>query len=129
MPSRKSWGGLSLASVAWTFAVAGTATPVEAQESTVDRARLEAVLVELERGDVPVEELTSIAVAAQSVELRQIMDELTRSREEVRALRERYVDDYPPIRDRLETIAQIEGVAIPRVVRGILGSLPGLDEV
>ena len=124
----KDFGYLWLALAASAAAAAGAPSPMQAQETLPDRARLEAVLSELERGEVPLDELMSIPTAEESRELHSVVEDLVRFRSEVRELRERYVDEYPLIQERLTTIAIIETKAIPRVVEGLIASLPGSDK-
>jgi len=112
-------GRMSVGVAIWAVAMAGALTPTQAQESG-DRTRLEAVLVEVERGNVSIEDLEAIPVAAESRELRSAVSDLVRAREQLRVLRDRYSDDYPPIQDLLATIETVETRAIPTVLRGLI---------
>jgi capsular exopolysaccharide synthesis family protein len=96
---------------------------VEVEELERDRVRLQEILDEIDQGTVRIEALELVEAAASSSELRRILDELVDTRSELRALRDRYADDYPPIQDLLAEIQSIEGSAIPRVVGGIVSEL------
>ncbi|MDH3208514.1 MAG: hypothetical protein OEO79_18080 [Gemmatimonadota bacterium] len=89
------------------------ASAVQAQDSGRERARLEAVLEELNSGNVSLEELEAIPSAAQSSELRYILQDRAQAQSEVRE-----------IQDLQFRIASIETVAIPRVVQGLIADLP-----
>ncbi len=88
-----------------------------------DRLRLEAVASRFGSGEVRIEALEMIPTAAESTELRQILGELVDARSDLRALQNRYTDDYGPIQDKMAQIASIEGEHIPNVVNGLLGAL------
>lgn len=96
---------------------------VQLEQLRRDRGRLQDVADGFGGGPVRIEALEVIPAAANSSELRQILAELVEARSELRALRNRYADNYPPIQDLLVRIATIEGEAIPRVVDGVLGEL------
>lgn len=88
-----------------------------------DRTRLQATLEGFGDGPIRIEALELIPAAAGSSELRSILDQLLEARSELRALRDRYADDYPPIQDLLVQIRTLESGAIPRVVQGIIAEL------
>ena len=96
---------------------------VEVEQLRHDRSRLEAALRGFANGPVRIEALEVIPAAAGSPELRRILHELAEARSELRALRHRYADDYPPIQDLLGRLLTIETRAIPRVVQGIINEL------
>lgn len=127
LPTRSTVWSRALVAAVGTALVAGTLTSVAAQQVPTDRARLEAVLHQLADGLLPLDELRSIPIAEESQELQRVIEDLRGTRAELRALRDRYVDEYPPIQERLSTIATIESVAIPRIVRGLIADLPGSD--
>ena len=88
-----------------------------------DRQRLRALAEESRAGNVRIEALEVVPSAANSSELRILLDALVQARSELRVLRDRYSDDYPPIQNLLATISSLETGAIPRVVSGILTTL------
>lgn len=96
---------------------------VEVEALRRDRSRLQAALASFSDGGVRIEALEVIPSAAGSSELRRILDELVEARSELRALQDRYADDYPPIQDLLVQIGTIESRAIPQVVQGIVDEL------
>ncbi|MGD2047382.1 MAG: hypothetical protein PVH96_14295 [Gemmatimonadota bacterium] len=119
-------GRASIAVAIWGVAMAGARTPTQAQ-GIGDQARLEAVLVQVESGNVSIEQLEAIPATAESQELRSIVGDLVRAREQLQVLRDRYSDDYPPIQDLLSTIEAIETRAIPTVVRGLVATQRSRD--
>jgi capsular exopolysaccharide synthesis family protein len=97
---------------------------IEVEQIRRDRARLTTALRGSgDDGQVRIEALEVISAAAQSSELRSILDELVELRSQLRVLSDRYRDDYAPIQDLVMQIETIESVAIPRVVEGILAEL------
>ncbi|MGD2046541.1 MAG: polysaccharide biosynthesis tyrosine autokinase [Gemmatimonadota bacterium] len=91
-----------------------------------DRQRLAAALRSFDdAGEVRIEALEVIPSARESSELRRILDDLVDARSELRVLRDRYSDDYPPVQNLLGQIQSIEQRAIPRVVGGIIEQLDG----
>lgn len=96
---------------------------VQLEQIRRDRARLQAALDEFSNGPVAVETLEVIPAAARASELRLVLDELVELRSELRALRNRYSDDYPLIQDLLVQKESIEQGAIPRILRDIIAEL------
>lgn len=97
---------------------------VQVEQLRRDRVRLESAVNSFQsEGSVRIEALEIIPAAASSSELRVILNELVDARSQLRALRQRYEDDYPPIQDLLAQVANIEGDAIPRVASGIISDL------
>jgi capsular exopolysaccharide synthesis family protein len=96
---------------------------VEVEELRRDRTRLQLIVDDFGVAPVRIESLEVIGAAAQSSELRKILDELVDLRSRIRVLRDRYADDYPPIQDLMVQIESLEEGAIPRVVRGIMRDL------
>jgi capsular exopolysaccharide synthesis family protein len=89
-----------------------------------DRQRLSSALESFDdAGEVRIEALEVIPSARESSELRRILDDLVDVRSELRVLRDRYSDDYPPVQELLGQIRSIEHQAIPRVVGGIIEQL------
>jgi capsular exopolysaccharide synthesis family protein len=96
---------------------------VQLEQIREDRGRLEAALDAFSGGEVAIERLEVIGPAAASSELRRSLDELVDVRANLRALQDRYSDDYPPIQDLMVAKESLEQGAIPRVVRGIVSEL------
>ena len=95
------------------------ASAVQAQDSGRERARLEAVLAELNSGNISLEELEAIPSAAQSSELRYILQDRAQAQSEFR--------EDSQIEDLLSRIESIETVAIPTVIRGLIANLSAAD--
>lgn len=94
---------------------------VRIEEIRRDRSRLQVALEgSADAGRVRIEALEVIEAAANSSELRRILDELVAARSQLRALEGRYERDYPPIQQLNTQINAMESSAIPRVVDGIL---------
>lgn len=102
---------------------------VQVQQLSRDRARLQAIVDDFDDGVVRVEALEIVPAAASSSELRRILDDLVEARSQLRVLRDRYADNYPPIQDLLAQILTIEGTAIPRVVAGVMEDLETQERV
>jgi len=88
-----------------------------------DRARLRGTLRAFDdSGELPIEALEVIPAARTSSELRRILDDLVDARSELRGLRSRYSDDFPPVQEVIREIESIEQQAV-RVVNGIIAQL------
>lgn len=96
---------------------------VQVEQLRRDRSRLETVREQFAQSGVRIEALEVVPAAAASSELQQILAELVEARAQVRALRDRYADGYPLVRDALIRIETLEREAIPRVVDGIIAEL------
>jgi capsular exopolysaccharide synthesis family protein len=97
---------------------------LELDEVRRDRDGLRAALQSSEgSGEVRIEALEMIPSARASSELGRILDDLVDDRSSLRVLRNRYSDDYPPVREVLERIESIEQQSIPRVVNSIISEL------
>lgn len=96
---------------------------IQLEQLRRDRVRLQAAYDGFSDGPIRIEALEVIATAAASSELRRILDELVDARSQLRVLRDRYADDYPPIQNLLVQVESIETRAIPRVVLGIINEL------
>lgn len=102
---------------------------VQVQQLSRDRERLQRIVDDFDRGVVRVEALELVPAAASSSELRVILADLVEARSELRVLRDRYQDDYPPIQDLLAQIETLEAQSIPRVVQGIMDELSTQEAV
>ncbi len=88
-----------------------------------DRERLQSIADTLAQGTMSLEALQGVAAATSSLELSRVLQELVDARAQLRALRDRYSDDYPPVQDQLTRIHTIETEAVPRVLTSILSEL------
>jgi len=93
---------------------------VDLEQIQRDRQRLQGIVDSLPSTGIRIEALEGIPAVSSSVELRPIFEELVNDRSQLRVLRDRYSDDYPPIQELLTRTRTIESEAIPRVLRGIL---------
>ena len=85
-----------------------------------DRQRLADVVESFETEGIRIEALEAIPSVTTSSELGSLLGELVEARAELRGLRERYSDDFAPVRGLLQRISTLENESIPQVVRGIL---------
>ncbi|MDZ7778642.1 MAG: polysaccharide biosynthesis tyrosine autokinase [Gemmatimonadota bacterium] len=93
---------------------------VELETVRRDRQRLEEVVESFETEGVRIEALEAIPSVTSSSELGVLLTELVEARSELRALRERYSDEFPPVQDLLDRINTLETESIPEVARGLL---------
>ena len=96
---------------------------VQLEQLRRDLALLEEVAAGFGEDGVPVEALEVIPSAAESSQLNLALVELVGARAELRALRARYADDYPPIQTLVSQIQSLESEVIPGAVDGILAQL------
>jgi polysaccharide biosynthesis transport protein len=85
-----------------------------------DRERLEQVVEGFQSEGVHIEALEAIPSAMTSSELNALLTALVAARSELRVLRERYSDDFTPVRELIQEIRTIETESIPNIVRGIV---------
>jgi len=93
------------------------------EEVRRDRSRISEVLQALPDTTLPVESLESIPSAAASRELQQVLDEVVTLRSDLRLLRGRYSDDYPPTQEVLARLRTLSEEAVPRILAGIVREL------
>jgi succinoglycan biosynthesis transport protein ExoP len=84
-----------------------------------DRRRLRAILDSIPAGGVRVEALEAIGALGGSAQLRAMLQELVQARAELRTLRDRYTDDYPPIQLALQRINRIEKTTVPAQITAL----------
>jgi capsular exopolysaccharide synthesis family protein len=97
---------------------------IEIDQVRRDRDRLQTVLEEINRtGVVRIEALELIPLVRESSELTRALSELVEARSELRVLRDRYSDDYPPLQDLLASIESIERGTVPNIVQGVIRQL------
>lgn len=104
---------------------------VELEQLRRDRQRMRELLSEMESsGEVRIPALEAIPAASGNRELQGVLTELVTARSQLRVLRDRYSDEYPPIQELLTRIETLEQETVPRLVRGILNELDiRLDEL
>lgn len=93
---------------------------VELETIRRDRERLADVVAAFDSEGVRIEALEAIPSVATSTEMAVVLQELVQARSELRALRERYSDDFPPVQAAQARIETLETETIPGLARGIL---------
>lgn len=96
---------------------------IELETVRRDRQRLAEVIESFDQSGVRIEAFEAIPYAMSSSELQALMAELVEARSQLRVLRERYSDEFPPVQEAIQQIETIEDESIPRVARGILEQL------
>jgi TonB family protein len=97
---------------------------LQVPQSPSDRERLQSLFAFMvQRREVPVDALLAVPSAAADADLRALLTELTAAREEVRVLRDRFSDDYPPIQTLLARIETIERQELPGVLLLLMDGL------
>lgn len=91
----------------------------------VDRnlERLMAILDSIPENEVRVESFELIPAVSSSSQLVNALDELTQMRATLRALRQDFTEDYPPLEDLREEIRQMETETLPRLTRSLVDEL------
>lgn len=69
------------------------------------------------------ETLRAVEAVQNSPEMKAALDELTEKRSQLRALRYRYTDQHPPVRQLIDEIEALETETIPGLARAILAEL------
>ncbi len=103
------------------------AMQVDRQQVQQDREALERVLKQAGDSGVSPEALAIVGSVQQNVQLKQALEELTTKQAELRALRYKYSDAYPPVQRRLNEVATLERQTIPNLARQLLAELSGRE--
>lgn len=88
-----------------------------------DRERLADVVASFPTDGVRIEALEAIPSVGTSSEMSLLLSELVEAQAELRALRERYSDDFVSVREVLQRINTLETETIPRVAGGLLDQM------
>ncbi len=88
-----------------------------------DRRRLEEALAQARAGDVRVEAFEMIPSVRESSQLVAALGQLSETRAELRALRERYTDEYGPVAEVIRRQQTLETVTIPSLAQSLLEGL------
>ena len=88
-----------------------------------DRRWLEEALAQTRSGDVRVEAFEMIPSVRESSQLVSALAQLSETRAELRALRERYTDEYGPVAEVIRRRQTLEGVTIPALAQSLLDGL------
>src|SRR5207237_1322667 len=92
-----------------------------------DREALERVIAQAGDSGLSAEALAVVGSVQQNVELKQALDELTTKQAELRALRYKYSDQYPPVQRRLSEVATLQRQTIPALARQLRAELSGRE--
>ena len=84
-----------------------------------ERRRLRGILDSIPTAGVRIEAIEGAAALAGSTQLRQVLGELVAARAELRALRDRYLDDHPLVQDLLGRIRRLETGTIPNLIMAL----------
>ncbi len=93
---------------------------VDLEQTRHDREQLRRAVDSLSQGSVRIESLEAVPEVNNSSELKQALDELVQLRSQLRALRNNFTDEYPPIQDLLKRIATLEHQSIPRMTSALI---------
>jgi polysaccharide biosynthesis transport protein len=97
-----------------------------------DRLAIERALAQAGREEISVDALSAIPAVQASAELVQALEQRTARRADLRALEQRYTDDYPPLRRLRDEIAVLERRTIPQLgqdlIRRILSQESELED-
>ncbi len=96
---------------------------LEREQTQRDREALGRLLAQAGDSGLSADALAVIGSVQRSGELSQSLRELTSKRAELRALRYRYSDDYPPVQRLAGEIATLERQTIPALARALVGEL------
>src|SRR5207302_9457104 len=88
-----------------------------------DRDALERLLVQASDSGLSVEALSVVGMVRQNPELSQALTELTNKQAELRTLRYKYSDEYPPVQRLLGEIRTLQRQTIPALARALAGQL------
>jgi capsular exopolysaccharide synthesis family protein len=84
-----------------------------------DRERIDEIRNSLGETEVPVESLETIPSALASRELSQVLTELIERRAELRDLRERYSEEYPPVVEIRNRITTLTERTVPQILEAL----------
>jgi len=88
-----------------------------------DRRWLEEALAQARSGEVRVEAFEMVPSVRESSQLVAALNQLSQTRAELRALRERYTDEYGPVAEVIRREQTLEGVTIPALAQSLLDGL------
>ena len=96
---------------------------LEREQARRDRDVLERLLAQAGDSGLSADALGVVGSVQRSAELSQALKELTTKQAELRALRYRYADLYPPVQRLAEQIATLQRQAIPTLTRALVSEL------
>ena len=98
-------------------------TQIEREQARRDREALEQLLAQARDSGISADALGAIGSVQRSAELSQALKELTAKQGDLRTLKYRYSDAYPPVQRLTAEIATLEGQTIPTLARGLASEL------
>jgi len=98
-------------------------TQLERDQLRRDRDAITRLIAQAADSGVPAGALGVVGAVTRSPELSQSLKELTDKQAELRALRRRYADAYPPVQRLTNEIAELERATIPNLARGLVVEL------
>jgi capsular exopolysaccharide synthesis family protein len=102
-------------------------TQLERDQARRDREALQRVIAQQGDSGLPAEALSVVGSVQQNPELVQALQELGQKQAELRALRYRYSDAYPPVQRLVGQIATLERQTIPALAKTLVGELGARD--
>jgi len=136
LPSDRPGPAPSTGSVAAGGGSAGTRDPVfgnffgmqlERDQAHRDREALGRVLGQMGDSGLSAEALAVVGSVQQNADLAAALKELNSKQADLRTLRYRYSDEYPPVQRLLGEIATLKRQTIPTLARGLSGELGARD--
>lgn len=102
-------------------------TQLERDQAHRDREALGRVLGQMGDSGLSAEALAVVGSVQQNADLAAALGELNSKQAELRALRYRYSDQYPPVQRLMGEIATLKRQTIPTLARGLSGELAARD--
>lgn len=102
---------------------------VEQEQLRRDREAIQRALATAADSGISTTALEIIPSARSSTELMKGLEELTTMRSELRALRNRYTDEHPPVQRLLGDIATMEQTTIPRLATSVIEQVRTREQV
>ncbi len=96
---------------------------VEREQARTDRESIERVLRQVQRGELTIDALAAIPAVQGSQELIGALNLRMERRAELRALQQRYTEDYPPVQRLLQEITRLEQNSIPQLAGALVSRL------
>ncbi len=98
-------------------------TKIEREQLQRDAQAIQRALTAGPDGGPAMDALAVIGAVQQSPEMRAALDELTRQRAQLRALRLQYTDDYSAVKKQKDDIATLERQTLPHIASALLAAL------
>jgi capsular exopolysaccharide synthesis family protein len=101
---------------------------IELEQLRTDRKALEDVLAKTQAGELAVDAFQTIPAVRAAPDLTRALTELSNAEAELRALRNRYTDEYKPLRDLADRIAVIRQSTIPAYANALIAQLRNQEQ-